>query len=173
MPQPSHVRLVVWHMAQDDPKRCTAKKLERFGLAEVVQNPRRLPRDALLLDPTAGRAMSRQDLPLARAHGLAAVDCTWKKADVAFPEVPGRLHQRALPFLLAANPTAFGRPFKLSTVEAFAAALCILGEEGQAELLLSKFGWGARFLEVNAEPLAAYANARTSREVVEAQALFI
>jgi pre-rRNA-processing protein TSR3 len=167
------VRLVVWHMAQDDPKKCTARKMERFGLAELVPQARALPRDALLLDPTAGQAPSREDLPLARAHGIAAVDCTWKKAAVAFPEVPGRFHRRALPFLLAANPTAYGRPFQLSTVEACAALLCILGLRGQAERALSKFGWGQRFLELNADPLAAYAQAATSRDVVEAQRLFV
>ncbi|MCA1813252.1 MAG: DUF367 family protein [Halobacteriales archaeon] len=166
-------RLIIWHMGQDDPKKCTARKMQRFGLAELVPVPRGLPRDALLLDPTAGHAPSRQDLPLARAHGIAAIDCTWKKAAVEFPEVPGRFHRRALPFLLAANPTAYGRPFQLSTVEAFAATLCILGLRDQAERALAKFGWGARFLELNAEPLAAYAEAASSREVVAAQKLFL
>lgn len=167
------IRLVVWHMGQDDPKRCTARKMQRFGFAEVVENPRGLPRDAILLDPEAGHAVSRQDLPLARRHGIAAVDCTWKKAEVQFPEVPGAFHRRALPYLLAANPTAFGKPFKLSTVEAFAATLVILGEREHAERVLAKFGWGVHFLEVNAEPLAEYAKARDSHEVVEAQKLFV
>jgi pre-rRNA-processing protein TSR3 len=167
------LRLVVLHLGQDDPKKCTARKLERFGLAEVVQQARHLPRDAILLDPYAGQAVSREDLPIAKAHGLAAVDCTWKKAEVQFPEVPGRFHRRALPYLLAANPTAFGKPFKLSTAEAFAAALTILGQRPQAEAMMAKFGWGARFFEVNADPLEQYAKARSSREVVEAQGLFV
>lgn len=171
--KPPGIRLAVWHLGQDDPKKCTARKLERFGLAEVTPTPRALPRDALLLDPTAGHAVSREDAPLAQAHGVAAVDMTWKKAEVEFPEVPGRFHRRALPYLLAANPTAFGRPFKLSTVEAFAATLILVGERPQAEAMLAKFGWGARFLEVNAEPLAEYEKARNSREVVAAQGLFV
>jgi rRNA small subunit aminocarboxypropyltransferase len=167
------VRLVIWHMGEDDPKKCTAKKLARFEMAELVPEARRLPRDALLLDPEAGQAVCRGDGPLADAHGLAAVDCTWKKAAVKFPEVPGRFHRRALPYLLAANPTAFGRPFMLSTVEAFAGALVIMGKRAQAEAMLGKFGWGARFLELNAEPLAEYAKALTSRDVVAAQDLFV
>lgn len=170
---PLPVRLVIWHLAEDDPKKCTAKKMERFGFAELTESPRRLPRDAILLDPTAGQAVSREDRPLAQAHGIVAVDTTWKKAQNEFPEVPGRFHRRALPYLLAANPTAFGRPFLLSTVEAFAATLVLVGERPAAERVLGKFGWGARFLEVNAEPLAAYEQARTSREVIEAQALFV
>jgi pre-rRNA-processing protein TSR3 len=160
-------------MAQDDPKKCTAKKMERFGLAEVVSAARMLPRDAILLDPFAGQAVSRADAPLAATRGIAAVDTTWKKAAEEFPAVEGRYHRRALPYLLAANPTAFGRPFQLSTVEAFAATLIIVGHREQAEELLSKFGWGTRFLEVNAEPLKAYAEARDSKGVVEAQSLFV
>lgn len=171
--EPRDIRLVVWHLAQDDPKKCTARKLERFGLAELVDSPRKLPRDALLLDPTAGQAVSRGDLGIAERRGIAAIDCTWKKAELEFPHAEGRFHRRALPYLLAANPTAFGKPFKLSTVEAIAATLVIVGRRAQAERILAKFGWGQRFLEVNAEPLAEYARAPTSREVVEAQKLFV
>lgn len=167
------VPIAIWHMGEDDPKKCTAKKLERFGFARLVERPGLLPRDAILLDPEAGHAVSREDLPLAKAHGIVAVDCTWKKAQEKFPGVPGRFHRRALPYLLAANPTAFGRPFLLSTVEAIAATLVIVGERAHAEAMLGKFGWGQRFLEVNAEPLAEYAKAKDSAAVVEAQRLFV
>lgn len=167
------IPVVIWHLGQDDPKKCTSKKMERFGFARLVEHPRFLPRDGLLLDPEAGHAVSRTDLLLAKAHGIVGVDCTWKKAQDKFPEVPGRFHRRALPYLLAANPTAFGRPFLLSTVEAVAATLIIVGERAHAEHILAKFSWGVRFLEVNAEPLKAYAEAKTSREVVEAQSLFV
>ena len=77
--------------------------------------------------------------------------------------------ERALPFLVAANPVNYGKPFKLSTVEALAAGLIILGEREQAELILSKFTWGHVFLELNREPLQEYSAANDSTEVVRIQ----
>jgi pre-rRNA-processing protein TSR3 len=74
---------------------------------------------------------------------------------------------------VAANPVNYGKPFKLSTVEALAAGLVILGEQPLAELILSKFNWGHVFLELNREPLAEYAAARDSTEVVRIQAAYL
>jgi pre-rRNA-processing protein TSR3 len=74
-----------------------------------------------------------------------------------------------LPLLLAANPVNWGKPGKLSTVEALAASLYLLGNIDQARELLSKFRWGERFLELNQEPLEAYANAKSSSELVSLQ----
>jgi pre-rRNA-processing protein TSR3 len=49
----------------------------------------------------------------------------------------------------------------------------ILGERKQAEEILAKFSWGHVFLELNREPLAEYAAARDSREVVAIQAEYL
>lgn len=62
---------------------------------------------------------------------------------------------------------------QLSTAEAFAAALTILGERAEAEQVMTAFPWGVRFFEVNAEPLADYAACATSGEVVRAQANYV
>jgi len=67
----------------------------------------------------------------------------------------------------------YGKPFKLSTVEALAAGLVILGEPEQARSILSKFNWGYVFLELNREPLAEYAAAADSTEVVKIQAAYL
>jgi pre-rRNA-processing protein TSR3 len=58
---------------------------------------------------------------------------------------------------------------KLTTAEALAAALCIVGHWDQAEELLSIFKWGHTFLEMNDERLKAYAMAKDSAEVVALQ----
>ena len=162
------LRLVVYHLAQDDPKKNTARKLARFELAELVDRLDRVPRGAILLDPFAEKALSREDLPTAQTRGVVALDCSWRLAEQVFPDTRKRTVGRALPFLLAANPVNYGKPMMLSTAEALAATCAILGEKEQAESLLSKFIWGPVFMKLNENPLADYAAAQTSRDVVAA-----
>lgn len=156
--------LLIYHAAQCDPKRCTAKKLARFGIAKLTRRLRSL-HGYLILSPFAERALSPADRYIGR--GLAALDCSWAEAERVFEDLRGEC--RALPFLIAANPVNFGKPFQLSTAEAFAAALFILGERKQASLVLSKFTWGHTFFELNREPLEEYAAAKDSAEVVRIQ----
>ena len=151
-----------------DPRKCTVKKLARRGLATIVTSIARIPRSTLLLDPTAEQAVSPADRHL---PSITALDCSWEVLDTG--AVSTWRNRRALPFLVAANPVNFGRPFRLTSVEAMAATLYILGEKEQARTILAPFRWGLRFLEVNAEPLEDYAQARNSTEVVAIQALYI
>lgn len=167
------VPLNAYWAGQDDPKKNTAKKLAKHHLIRLVDSPRALPHGALLLDPFAKKAISREDHEAAHRFGVSAVDCSWAHAEPTFRNARKGLHPRALPFLVAANPTRFGKPFELSTVEAFAAALVILGHREAAERIMAIFPWAQTFFEVNAEPLAAYAAAETSSEVVQAQELFL
>ena len=147
-----------------DPRKCTVVKLERAGLVKIVNTLSRIPRYSLILDPTAEQALSPSDHSV---KSLAVLDCSWDVLDTG--AISGRNLRRALPFLLAANPVNFGRPWKLNSAEAFAAALVILGEREQAESVLSKFNWGIRFFEVNEEPLILYAAARDSTEIISIQ----
>lgn len=98
------------------------------------------------------------------------MDVSWKRD--TFPSVP-QASARALPYLLAANPVNYGKPFVLSSVEAIAAALFIFGREEEARGVLAKFSWGEQFFRLNVEPLVAYASAHDSAGVVAAQAEFI
>ncbi len=161
------ISLHLYHAKQCDPKKCSGKKLARFNLATMHENPRMLPAEGILLDPFAEQALSPAD---DAGRGLVVLDCSWEEVERVFPVLQKRrLRHRALPFLLAANAVNFGKPFKLSTVEAFAAALYILGEKEQAALILNKFKWGPIFLELNLEPLERYSKAKDSTEVVRIQ----
>jgi pre-rRNA-processing protein TSR3 len=165
------IPLHFYHARQCDPKKCTGKKLARFHLAVLHDSPRTLPSQALFLDPFSEQALSPSDDP---RNGIVVLDCSWEEVERVFPVLRRRsLRHRALPFLLAANAVNFGRPFKLSTVEAFAAALYILGDKEQALLILNKFKWGPIFLELNFEPLERYSKAKDSTEVVSIQGEYL
>lgn len=167
------MKIVIYHADEDDPKKCTARKLHRLGLAELVNRVERLPRGAILLDPFAEKAVSPEDVQTATKAGLAAVDCSWETAEGAFARARRRTQARALPYLVAANPVNFGKPTLLSTLEALAATLFIYGAEEQAQRLLGAYTWGPRFLEVNHEPLEAYRKCKTSADVVSVMYEFV
>jgi len=160
------VRLIIYHANEDDPKKCTAKKLHRFGFATLQKSIRNLPYHAILLNPFAEKSLSFEDVLTARKHGLVALDCSWATAEHSFEFLKTKTTSRALPFLLAANPVNYGKPFQLSTLEAFAAALYILGEVEHAKDILGIYTWGHRFLELNREPLEDYRQARNSAEII-------
>jgi len=166
------IPLQIYHANQDDPKKCSARKMAHRGLASLFTDPSRIRR-GILLDPFAETALSLGDRDLAGRSGLVALDCSWKKAEEVFPVMRKRLQPRALPFLLAANPGNYGKPFKMSTLEAFSASLYILGEKERAKSLLEIYTWGMQFISLNQDPLDEYASSKNSAEVVEKQYLFI
>jgi len=166
------VRLVVYDLGECDPRKCTARRLQRAGRVELVRRMGMVPRGALLLDPFSETALSPSDAGIARENGVVAVDCSWRRIKI-FESLRAGREPRALPYLVAANPTYYGRPTTLSTVEALSAALFILGEEDRARDLLAIFKWGPVFLELNREPLLAYREAGSSSEVVSIQRRFM
>ncbi len=151
-----------------DPRKCTVKKLEKAGFLTIFTKISRIPRNTLLLDPTAEQALSPADK---YARSITVLDCSWVVLDTG--KVRSWRIRRALPFLVAANPVNFGKPCMLSSIEALAAALFITGDRERASAVLSKVSWGIRFLEVNREPLDMYANAKDSTDVIKIQKLFI
>jgi len=166
------VKVVVYHAKQCDPKKCTALKLGRHNLVRVVHRIRALPKGSVILNPLSKKAFSPEDRLRLEKRGLAAIDCSWIHAEEVF-ELSMRGASRCLPYLIAANPVNYGAPTKLSTVEALAAALYIVGFKDKAERLLSIFKWGPQFINLNRELLDNYAEAKDSSEVVELQTKFM
>ncbi len=170
---PGKVRIYVVRYGRDDPKKSTAMKLVRLGLARVVPI-RRVPRKAVVLDPFAPTRVSRSDAGLIERYGIVVIDTSWKTGVEDIKRFPRRVGaHRSLPLLKAANPINYGKPYRLSSVEALAAALYIAGFTEEARELLSKFKWGPEFLRINEEYLSAYAEASTADEVREVEKEFI
>ena len=161
------MKLFVYHADEDDPKKCSARKLARFGFVRLETNIRKTPRGAVLLNPFAEKSRSREYLKIAEKNGILAVDCSWENAEDSFEYLDKRNHPRALPFVVAANPVNYGKPFKLTTLEAFAAALYIVGEQDRSKEILNPYKWGPHLLEVNKEPLEEYRKAKDSAEVIK------
>jgi pre-rRNA-processing protein TSR3 len=155
--------IYIYHMRECDPKKCTAQKLGKMGLARVVHRLQAVPAGSLMLYPSSETMVSPEDRARIGQRGVAAVDCSWNR----LRRIHGteRFAVRKLPFLLAGNPVNYAIPQKLSTVEAIAATLLIAGFDGTARELLSKFKWGVTFLSLNQEPLSLYSAARDNHEV--------
>lgn len=161
----------MWDLNHCDPKKCSGRKLLRHNLIKNLKLGQRF--QGLVLSPVGSQCVSPNDRDIIEKFGLAVIDCSWAKID----ETPfGRMkspHPRLLPFLVAANPINYGKPYQLSCVEALAAAMMITGHKKEAQFYLSKFSWGHSFLELNSEVLELYSSCTDSKSVLEAQEKYI
>jgi len=144
---------------QDDPKKCTAAKLVRFGLAKKITSIRS---KTALLHPFSERTLLNNEKTT--FNSITAVDCSWNKAEEMFQKKYSGI-PRKLPPLLAGNPVNYSKINKLTTVEALASASFILGNEELCSDLLAKFNWGHTFLELNENLLKDYQNAKSEDDV--------
>ena len=144
---------------QDDPKKCTAAKLVRFGLAKKITA---LRSKTALLHPFAIDTLLNSEKRI--FHSITAIDCSWNKAEKMFQKKYSGI-PRKLPSLLAGNPVNYSKINKLTTVEALASAAFILGNEELCSDLLAKFNWGHTFLELNENLLNDYQSAQSEDDV--------
>ncbi len=153
-------------LRQDNPSKCTAAKLVRFGLAERI---RHIGYNTIILDPFSKEILLRQDR---RFHSICAIDCSWEKAGVVFSRDLKYGKHRRLPAMLAANPTNYSKLRRLSSVEALAGSLFILGYEKESLELLNKFKWGPNFLQMNYDLLCDYRDANSSEDVSKTELVY-
>ena len=167
-----NIKLYAYDLRQCDPKKCTALKLARFRVVKLFFKTRSFPSHAIVLDPLSERAFSPADRGIAEEYGIVAIDCSWINIDDVF-QLRIKGESRCLPYLIAGNPVNYGQVGKLSTAEALAAALYIIGYEKQANRVLSLWKWGPTFLKTNIEVLNAYRKAKDSSEVISIQRSFM
>lgn len=146
-------------LKQDDPKKCTAAKLVKFGLARGVSKTQS---NTIILDPFAPQTIMKKDTSVAKS--ITGIDCSWNLAENTFTR---RFHgiPRKLPPLLAGNPINYSKLNKLTTVEAIAGSVFILGYEQLAMDLLDKFSWGHTFYELNEDLLKDYSAIQSEQEI--------
>ncbi|KAL8812644.1 MAG: hypothetical protein Q9200_000872 [Gallowayella weberi] len=148
-------RAACWDLEHCDPKRCSGKRLMHFGMMRELSVGQKFP--GVVISPNAKTLISPVDAPLLETHGAAVVECSWVRiSEVPWTKIGGK-NERLLPYLVAANPTNYGRPWRLNCAEALAATFFILGHEDWAEHVLQHFSYGRPFLEINAQVLKRYA----------------
>lgn len=135
-------------------------------MAKIIKNHCKIPRNSLLLNPFAETTVSVEDRPIIEKYGIIALDCSWKQAEKVF-RINSK-NQRSLPFLVAANPVNYGKPCKLSTLEAFVATLYIANYKKDALSLLNGFKWAKTFIDVNKKILESY-RGKSSKEIIQIQ----
>ncbi len=146
-------------LKQDDPKKCTAAKLVKFGLANNVH---KTSTKTLVLDPFAEKTLLNKDKKLIRS--VTGIDCSWNLADKTFVKKFTGI-RRKLPPLFAGNPVNYSKLNKLTTVEAISAALYILGHQDLSLKILDKFKWGHTFYELNKALLDEYRKLESENKI--------
>src|SRR5437867_9853137 len=155
------MQVQVFMLNQDDPAKCTAAKLVKFGIAKKIN---RASERTMVLDPFAEKIVLRTDRDY--IDSITAIDCSWELAQKTFLKKFGRLSRR-LPPLLAGNPVNYSKIGKLTTAEAIAGALYIMNFNTLADSILNKFKWGHTFFELNQDLLREYSNAETDDQMNE------
>jgi pre-rRNA-processing protein TSR3 len=157
------MKVVVFMLKQDDPSKCTANRMTKFRFALPTKY---ISKDTLILNPFSKFLLCRNDAKIYKS--LCVIDCSWEKVNNEFTKNKILKYSRVdrrLPRLLAGNPTNYSKLGKLSSAEAVAAALYILGNKRIAHDIMNKFKWGHTFFDLNSEPLEEYSRASSPEEI--------
>lgn len=163
--------LSMWDIAHDDLRKCTGRRLAELGIVKEYGIKQR--HTGIVLSPHAEKALSIEDVDLVERNGIAVVNCGWDVVD----KVPSDRYEgrgaRLLPYLRSGNPATYCQPSILTSAEALAAGLYILGFKDSAEQVMEHFTWGHNFWNVNGEMLDAYSKCETSENLIHVQERFM
>ncbi|KAF1839768.1 DUF367-domain-containing protein [Decorospora gaudefroyi] len=160
-----------WDLGHCDAKRCSGKRLMRLGLMRELHVGQKFA--GVVISPVAKKVLSRSDKDTMEQYGAAVVEASWKRIDeVPFHRLGGKC-ERLLPYLVAANPTNYGRPWRLNCVEALAACYFICGRPEWAEEILGSFSYGRAFLEINSALLKRYLACEDEGQVKRAEEVWL
>ncbi|KAH7401443.1 hypothetical protein BKA66DRAFT_103695 [Pyrenochaeta sp. MPI-SDFR-AT-0127] len=160
-----------WDLGHCDAKRCSGKRLMRLGMMRELHVGQKFA--GVVVSPKAKRIVSREDQPLVEQYGAAVVEASWKRIDeVPFGRIGGKC-ERLLPYLVAANPTNYGKPWRLNCVEALASCYYICGHPEWAESILETFSYGRAFLDINAALLKRYAACENEEQIKKAEEVWL
>ncbi|KAI0300060.1 hypothetical protein B0F90DRAFT_1630489 [Multifurca ochricompacta] len=161
------VPVAMWDFDHCDPRRCSGKRLARQRLITELRVGSRFR--GVVLSPKATQVLSPADKDIIDKGGLAVVECSWARlSEIPFSKIASP-HERLLPYLIATNPTNYGKPWRLNCVEALAAAFYLTGHDNWAERLLTPFGWGNSFYSVNRHLLERYRTCENAAGVTKVQ----
>jgi pre-rRNA-processing protein TSR3 len=139
----------------------------RLGLLRPLSLGQR--HSGVIITPKGKSPVSAADAPLLEQFGAAVVECSWNRVEeVPWSRLGGKC-ERILPYLVAANQTNYGRPWRLNCVEALAACFYICGKKEWARQILEPFSYGEEFLDINEELLDRYAECKDADEVRKAE----
>lgn len=156
-------KAAAWDLNHCDAKRCSGKRLMRLGLMRELHVGQKHP--GVVISPKAKTLISPADREVLEQYGAAVVEASWNRIEeVPFNKIGGP-NPRLLPYLIAANPTNYGRPWRLNCVEALAASFAICGHMDWAEEILSTFSYGQSFLDINEEVLERYAACEDEEQI--------
>lgn len=158
--------------------------MSRLGLIKELRVGQKFA--GVVVSPNGQGVVCPDDRELVEQQGAAVVECSWARLDeVPFNKIGGK-HERlckfyyslnfftiltslVVPYLVAANPVNYGKPWRLNCVEALAACFAIVGHRDWAEQALSNFSWGQAFLEINKDLLDVYEKCTDADSVSAAQ----
>lgn len=129
---------------------------------KIANDVRKTTKNNLILDPFSNQVLLPKDK--SNIKSIVGIDCSWNLADQAFSKTFTGV-KRKLPPLLAGNPVNYSKLNKLTTAEAMAAALFILGFKDDALELLNKFKWGHTFYELNHNLLEEYSKLQSEEDL--------